>query len=87
MASLEPLLKPKSCAQVDSFNKAASKGSGKLSRLFSARKSPRTSPSPANSISTPLSPATGLSVDDMLIYQNVRFPRLQPASELIGLPR
>ena len=59
-----------STSQLDSFNKAGSKGSGRLSRLFSARKSPRTSvASPGVSVQTS-SPSVGpLTVDDMLTYQ------------------
>ena len=59
-----------STLQLDSFNKAGSKGSGRLSRLFSARKSPRNSvASPGVSVQTS-SPSVGpLTVDDMLTYQ------------------
>ena len=71
--------------QLDSFNRAASTGrSGKFARLFSARKSPKTpgggsvAASPARSVdnggaglATPSS-APSMSLDDMLVYQNVR---------------
>lgn len=75
------------CLQLDSFNRAASagrSGSGKFARLFSARKSPKTpggsvAASPARSVDngagagviTPSS-APSMSLDDMLVYQNVR---------------
>lgn len=60
--------------QVESYNRTASKGSGKLARLFSAKKSPRdkTSPSPTSSMNlSPGSMGGPVSVADMLIYQNV----------------
>lgn len=73
--------------QLDSYNRASSTSrSGKFARLFSARKSPKTpgsvAASPARSVSgfdngagalTPSS-APSMSLDDMLVYQNVRPP-------------
>ena len=57
--------------QVDSFNRHASgKGGGKLSRLFSTKKSPRGSPSP-NGPATPQPSGGSISLDDMLLYQPV----------------
>ena len=81
--------------QLESFNRAASTGrssSGKFARLFSARKSPKTpgggsvAASPARSVdngagaglATPSS-APSMSLDDMLVYQNVRPHALNPA--------
>ena len=61
--------------QLDSFNRTGSRGSGKLSRLFSGKKSPRTQSSPSPTNSQNLSPASmggPVSVAEMLTYQNVR---------------
>ena len=59
--------------QVDSFNRHASgKGGGKLSRLFSTKKSPRGSPSPSGP-TTPQPSGGSISLDDMLLYQPVSF--------------
>ena len=64
-----------SALQLESFNRTASKGSGKLSRLFSAKKSPRdkTSPSPTSSMNlSPGSMGGPSTVSELLIYQPVR---------------
>ena len=58
------------CVQLDSFNKANTRGTRRLSKLFSGRKSPKT-PSPGGG-STPggSAPAT-LTLEEMLLYQTV----------------
>ena len=65
------------CVQVDSFNKHASGKSGnKLmarlpgSKLFGSKKSPRT-PSPASSNMVPSPSGNSITLDEMLVYQNV----------------
>ena len=56
--------------QLDSFNKANTRGSRRLSKLFSGRKSPKT-PSPGGG-STPGGPgAPALTLEEMLLYQTV----------------
>ena len=69
--------------QVDSFNKHASGKSGnKLmarlpgSKLFGSKKSPRT-PSPAAGNLVPSPSGNSITLDEMLVYQNVR-PVVQP---------
>ncbi len=68
------LKKDLSCfLQLESHSKTASKGS-KLSRLFSAKKSPRdkSTPSPSSSANqSPGSMAGPVSLDELLIYQSV----------------
>ena len=56
--------------QLDSFNKANTRGTRRLSKLFSGRKSPKT-PSPGGG-STPGGSAPGnLTLEEMLLYQTV----------------
>ena len=69
--------------QVDSFNKHASGKSGnKLmarlpgSKLFGSKKSPRT-PSPAAGNLVPSPSGNSITLDEMLVYQNVS-PVVQP---------
>ena len=62
--------------QVDSFNKHASKSGNKLmarlpgSKLFGSKKSPRT-PSPSTSGLVPSPSGNSITLDEMLVYQNV----------------